>query len=223
MSAAIVEPSVRYPLKSSPYGSHALLLAEFPGRGDGRRVLDVGCGYGHLGSVLARRGFIVTGVDHPGVEHSPEIDFVAADLDDMPPLKGTFDFILCGDVLEHLRDPLRMLQEFRRLLAPGGALIASLPNSGNAYFRYQVLLGRFPQEDRGLFDRTHLRFYTWDGWVDLLGRAGFGIQTLRCSGVPFSEALPRFPLVHLLEWLSFTAARIWKRLFAYQFIVRAVP
>src|SRR6266567_3216308 len=221
MPAATVEPSVRYPLKISPYSSHALLVAEFPSRGAGRRVLDIGCGYGHLGSLLAQRGFAVTGVDYPGISYSPQFDFVAADLEHgLPPLDGLFDFILFADVLEHLRDPLQMLLECRKLLAPGGALIASLPNSGHAYFRCQVLLGRFPQEDRGLFDRTHLRFYTWDGWVDLLARAGFGIQTLRCSGIPFSEVFPRFPLVRVFEWLSFGSARIWKRLFAYQFIVR---
>jgi SAM-dependent methyltransferase len=222
MSAATAEPSVRYPLKASPYSSHALLLAEFPSRGEGRRVLDIGCGYGHLGAFLAQRGFAVTGVDYPGISHSPEIAFVAADLDHgLPALNGTFDFILCADILEHLKNPLEMLLNIRKLLAPGGALIASLPNSGHAYFRYQILRGRFPQEDRGLFDRTHLRFYTWDGWVRLLGQAGFNIQTLRCSGIPFSEAFPNLPLVGAVEWLSFFSTKIWKRMFAYQFIVRA--
>ena len=224
MPAATVEPSVRYPLKASPYSSHALLLAEFPARGEGRSVLDIGCGYGHLGNFLAQRGFAVTGVDYPGISHSPQIGFVPGDLDNgLPPLDRAFDFILCADVLEHLRDPLRMLMECRKLLSPGGALIASLPNSGHAYFRYQILRGRFPQEDRGLFDRTHLRFYTWDGWVELLTRAGFGIQTLRSSGIPFSEALPRFPLVHDSNGCRILRREMWKRLFAYQFIVRAAP
>jgi len=200
-------------------------MAEFPSRGNGRRVLDIGCGYGHIGIFLAQHDFDVTGVDFPDTAHSPEMKFVPADLDRglLPALDGSFDYIICADVLEHLRDPFCMLVECRKVLAPGGVLIASLPNSGHAYFRYQILRGRFPQEDRGLFDRTHLRFYTWDGWVELLARAGFAIQTLRCSGTPFSEAYPHLPLVHVLEWLSFTSARIWKRLFAYQFVVRAVP
>src|SRR5690348_15394954 len=99
---AAVEPSVRYPFKASPYSSHALLLAEFPSRGDGRRILDIGCGYGHLGSFLAQRGFRVTGVDYPGISHSPDLDFISGDLDrGLPPLDGPFDFILCADVLEH--------------------------------------------------------------------------------------------------------------------------
>lgn len=222
MLARPAEPATRYPFKASPYSSHALLLAELPARGEGRRVLDVGCGYGHLGEILAERGFDVTGVDMASVEHSPVIQFVAADLDrGLPAVEGTFDFILCADVLEHLRDPLHMLRECSRRLARGGVVIASLPNSGHAYFRLQVMLGRFPQQDRGLFDRTHLRFYTWRGWVDLFGQAGFRIETMRTSGVPVGEALPGMPLASAMEWLSFASARVWKKMFAYQFIVRA--
>jgi SAM-dependent methyltransferase len=224
MLAPPVEPAIRYPFKASPYSSHALLLAELPAQGNGRRVLDIGCGYGHLGEILAERGFRVTGVDIPGIDHSPAIDFVPADLDrGLPPTDGPFDFILCADVLEHLRDPVHMLRECSRRLARGGALIASLPNSGHAYFRLQILMGRFPQHDRGLFDRTHLHFYTWHGWVDLFGRAGFRIESLRCSGVPIGEAMPRLPFTGAFEWFSFLAAGVWKKLFAYQFIVRATP
>lgn len=222
MLAPPMEPATRYPFKASPYSSHALLLAELPARGEGRRVLDIGCGYGHLGEILAGRGYRVTGVDMPGIEHSPSIEYIPADLDrGLPNTDGAFDFILCADVLEHLRDPLGMLRECGRRLGRGGALIGSLPNSGHAYFRLQVLLGRFPQHDRGLFDRTHLRFYTWQGWVELFNRAGFRIETVRCAGVPIREALPGLPLVGAFEWLSFASARAWKKMFAYQFIVRA--
>jgi SAM-dependent methyltransferase len=222
MLAPPAEPVNRYPFKISPYGSHSLLLAEFPARGEGRRVLDVGCGYGHLGEILAERGFRVTGVDVAGIAHSPDIAFLPADLDrGLPATQEPFDFILCADVLEHLRDPQQMLRDCRQRLARGGTLIASLPNSGNAYFRFQVMLGRFPQHDRGLFDRTHLRFYTWHGWLELLAGAGLQVQTLVCSGVPVQEAFPGLPLVGLFEWLSFVSAKLWKKMFAYQFIVRA--
>jgi hypothetical protein len=102
--------------------------------------------------------------------------------------------------------------------------VGSLPNSGHYYFRWNVLMGRFPQHQRGLFDSTHLHFYTWDGWNALLRRAGFTVETVRASGVPVGLAFPRWettPAVRLLEWLSFQAARAWKTLCAYQFIVRA--
>jgi SAM-dependent methyltransferase len=225
MTAATVEAPARYQFKPGPYSSHALLLGEFPRQGDGRRVLDIGCAGGYLSEILMRRGFSVTGIDLPGTAHPPGLQFVAADLNQgLPELDGGFDFILCADVLEHLRDPGRLLRECRRRLAPEGALIASLPNSGHAYFRGHVLMGRIPQHDRGLFDRTHVQFYTWHGWVDLLARAGFRVEALHCSGVPVGLALPKWEgsfWVRALERLSYESARVWKNLLAYQFIVRA--
>jgi SAM-dependent methyltransferase len=139
-------------------------------------------------------------------------------------LSGKFDYVVCADVLEHLRTPLEMLRECRALMTPDGTLVASLPNSGHAWFRWNVLSGRFPQEDRGLFDRTHLHFYTWDGWRDLFRRAGLKIEHVRPSAVPIDLVLPRWHRsmpVRVLERISFESARLWKNMFAYQFIVSA--
>lgn len=225
MNAANAVARPVYEFKERPYSSHVLLLNELPEAGAGRRVLDVGCAKGYLAEILAGRGFRVTGVDFPGTPHADSFEFVGGDLDaGLPSLNGVFDFILCADVLEHLRDPLRMLRECRKRLAPNGVLIASLPNSGHAYFRWNILMGRFPRHDKGLFDRTHLQFYMWDGWMDLLARAGFRIERVQVSGVPVGLALPRWEdssVVTFLEWLSFRLACLRKTLFAYQFIVRA--
>ncbi len=219
-----------YQLKASPYSSHSLLLAALPEQGRGRRVLDVGCAGGYLAGILASRGYAVTGIEAPGRAGDPfppNVQLVEADLDTgIAPLAGKVDYIICADVLEHLRDPLVRLRELRAVLAGGGALLASLPNSGHAYFRWNVLLGRFPKEDRGLFDRSHLHFFTWSGWVDLLHTAGFRIESVRCSGVPAGLALPRWEgtaAVRALERLSYVSAQLWKALFAYQFIVLARP
>jgi SAM-dependent methyltransferase len=222
--ASSVQSASRYQFKAARYSSHTLLLAEFPERGDGKRVLDVGCAIGYLSEILAHRGFSVTSVDWPNSPHPPTVEFAGADLDDgLPPLRGQFDYIICADVLEHLRAPVELLKECRARLAPGGTLVGSLPNSGHFYFRWNVLRGRFPQHQRGLFDSTHLHFYTWEGWQALLNRAGFRVETVGCSGVPVSLAFPRWegsPPVRFLEWLSFQAARVWKTMCAYQFIVR---
>jgi SAM-dependent methyltransferase len=226
--------SLPYQLKPSSYSSHSLLLASLPAEGAGRRVLDVGCAGGYLSEILAVRGYRVTGIDSPGARHAgfPEsVELVEADLDlglppglSLPP--GRFDFIICADVLEHLRQPAGMLRDLRELLATGGRLAASLPNSGHAYFRLNVMLGRFPAHDRGLFDRTHLHYYTWRGWVDLFASAGFRIETVKCSGVPVSLALPKWrdtAAVRAFEGLSYLSARWWKKMFAYQFVVTAAP
>jgi SAM-dependent methyltransferase len=224
MSTGVGAPP-QYAFKPTPYSSHSLILRELPLDGSGLRVLDVGCASGYLTDLLAARGFHVTALDRHAAAPAGAAEFHNADLDDgLPPLRGPFDYIVCADVLEHLRDPLRLLLEMRELLAPNGALLLSLPNSGHWYFRANVLAGRFPQDDRGLFDRTHLHFFTWTGWVALLDRAGLRIDGVSCSSDPYGEALPRWRdsvAVRALERLSYEAARAWKRMFAYQFIVRA--
>jgi SAM-dependent methyltransferase len=222
----IVAQRSPYQFKATRFSSHTLLLALFPERGEGRRVLDIGCAAGYLSEILAERGFSVACIDWPGTPHPPTVEFSGGDLDaGLGPVGGGyFEYIICADVIEHLRDPLRLLKECRARLAPGGMLTASLPNSAHWYFRWQVLMGRFPQHERGLFDSTHLHFYNWDGWVSLLERAGFHVETVRSSSVPFGLAMPGWEgswVVGACEWLSVACARVWKRLFAYQFIVTA--
>jgi SAM-dependent methyltransferase len=219
-----------YRLKPGAYSSHSLLLSSLPASGEGRAVLDIGCAHGYLGDLLVRRGYRVVGVEHAsrvGEAFPQTVELATADLEEgLPAHLGRFDFVLCADVLEHLRRPEVLLREIRGVLAPGGCLIASLPNSGHLYFRGNVLLGRFPQHDRGLFDRTHLHFYTWRGWVDLFAAAGFVMERVRCSGVPVGEALPARKdhwLVRAAERLSFESARLWKTACAYQFVVIAQP
>ena len=149
--AATAEGTSRYQFKAAPYSSHKLLLTEFPERGEGRRVLDVGCAIGYLSEILAQRGFAVTSIDWPNSPHPPTVEFAGADLDNgLPPLRGQFEYIICADVLEHLRAPVELLKECRARLAPGGMLVGSLPNSGHFYFRWNVLMGRFPQHQVNL-------------------------------------------------------------------------
>ena len=225
MTTPEVQALPHYTLKHGSYSSHSLLLRQLPADGAGRRVLDVGCASGYLSDILTRRGFQVTAIDRCGIAPPPGTEFIEADLDNgLPTLPRSFDYVICADVLEHLRDPLRMLGDCHGCLAPGGALVLSLPNSGHWYFRWNVFLGRFPQHDRGLFDRTHLHFYTWDGWVELLHDADFVIEAANCSAVPVGLAFPHWEgsvAVRAMERISYVAACMWKRLFAYQFIVRA--
>lgn len=217
-----------YGLKPSPYSSHSLVLAALPERGEGRKVLDLGCGKGHLGAILSARGYQVTGVERPGVAAGPfpcSVRLIEADLDEgLPEVGSGYAYVLCADVLEHLRDPAALLRSLPQVMEPGGVLVASLPNSGHLYFRLNVLAGRFPRHDRGLFDRTHLHFFMWRDWQDLFAEAGFRLESCRPTAVPVELALPRWQGTVAARWaerVSYELARLWKTLFAYQFVVTA--
>ena len=217
-----------YAFKPGSYSSHSVLLASLPDEGGGHRLLDVGCASGYLSEILAHRGYRVTGVERPGGSGDAfpsNVRLLEADLEEgLPKLDSRFMYVVCADILEHLRRPERLLGEIGKCLEPNGRLIASLPNSGNLYFRLNILLGRFPRDDKGLFDRTHLHFYMWEGWRDLFERNGFEIDTVRPTAVPVGLALPamdRWRVVQGLEAVSYGLARLWMKLFAYQFVVTA--
>jgi SAM-dependent methyltransferase len=220
-----------YEFKASPWSSHSRLLHALPAEGAGRSVLDVGCGPGYLSSLLAERGFHVTGIEQPGpytANFPAKVRLVQADLEaGLPPLDSTFDYILCADILEHLRRPADLLRQLRGVLSPGGTVIASLPNSGNVWFRLNILFGRFPQDDKGLFDRTHLRFYMWKGWQQLFADAGLRIESVEPTGIPVGLAVPAgvadSALIRAAESVFYGMARTRMQLFAYQFVVSARP
>ena len=219
-----------YRLKESPYSSHSLLLEEFPGSRSGGGILDVGCGDGYLAALLAARGYDVTGIERRGgyTERFPAtVRLIEADLEEgLPVLPGQYDHVICADILEHLRRPEKLLHQIHDIVKPDGRLVASLPNSGNIYFRLNVAMGRFPHDDKGLFDSTHLRFYVWEGWQDLFRTAGWRIVRVRPSGIPVGlgvpEAYEHSAPVKIAESVCYALAKIRKTLFAYQFIVVAV-
>jgi predicted TPR repeat methyltransferase len=93
------------------------------------------------------------------------------------------------DVLEHLTEPERLLADARARLAPGGVAIVSLPNVANITVRLHLLMGRFPYSDRGILDRTHMRFYTRSSARALLARCGFEVLEQTDSAMPVELAL----------------------------------
>lgn len=232
LSFSMILPDVgsHYTLKQSPYSSHMILMRLLDPVRLGRRLLDVGCGNGFLARLLGQTGFQVTGLEHPqgyDANFPAEVALIAHDLETpLPELPGKFDVIVVADVLEHLRKPSDLLTALRPYLSKGGCVVASLPNSGNIYFRLNILLGRFPQEDKGLFDRTHLHFYMWQNWEDLFSACGFELEVYDVSGIPVGLAFASMAdswLVKMGEWGCYQLARIWKTLFAYQFLVVAKP
>lgn len=156
-----------------------------------RRILDLGCSSGALGAALKAQ---VGGRHVGGVEIDPvyarqardRLDFVIeADVESLredPSLGdriGLIDFLIAGDVLEHLRDPWNTLRVFASLLPAGGGAVVSLPNV--RYWETFWQLGRhgiWPLRSEGIFDRTHLRWFTLANALDLLDEADLEVARI---------------------------------------------
>jgi 2-polyprenyl-3-methyl-5-hydroxy-6-metoxy-1,4-benzoquinol methylase len=214
-----------YRLKPDPYSSHSLILSRL-GEGRGRKLLDVGAADGFLAERLTAQGWAVTALERdPALAaqaHGRCKTVVVADLEAAPPLlDGPFDAIVYGDVLEHLGDPRAVLLALDRTLATGGTVIVSVPNVAHLWVRLSLLAGRFDYADRGILDRTHLRFFTRRTLVALLGEAGLSVDELRVTPVPLPLVVP--PRWHGgwldgLHAVSARAARLWPGGLAYQFV-----
>ena len=107
---------------------------------EARRVLDVGCGAGALGAALRERarmrgrraGAFARGRrPRPRRASTPSLEVDLDQLEELPAAAGSFDAMVFGDVLEHLRDPQRLLAALLPSLADGGALVFSIPNVGH--------------------------------------------------------------------------------------------
>ena len=100
-------------------------------------------------------------------EHVYVGDLNTFDVDQLP---HDYEVLLFGDTLEHLPDPAAVLRRLRTRLAPGGHLVLSIPNVANWAMRLGLLAGHFDYTDRGILDRTHLRFYTRRTLIQMLAR-----------------------------------------------------
>ena len=198
-----------------------------------RAVLDIGCGAGRLGEALkARQQAEVVGVElneSAAAAARRRLDQVfTGDIEtlDLPVPPGRFDAIVCGDILEHLRDPDRLLRQARAWLTPDGALVASIPNVRHHSVVRSVLEGNWTYESAGLLDRTHLRFFTRREIEKVFFRAGFVIDQMRSviapgdhdvvSNLRGSVQVGRLAIGGLSDQ---DAAEFY----AYQYLVRARP
>lgn len=175
-------------------GSAAARLARMIG--PGRRVLELGTGPGTVTRLLHAQGCRVTGVEldaeaialcRPFCER-----IVQADLsrDDWLALvrDERFDTIVLADVLEHLPQPQVLLEQLQALLVPGGQLAISLPNASHLSVVGSLLGGRFPYQDKGLLDRTHLRFFGRRDIEGLLQASGYLWGRWECVEVAPEQA-----------------------------------
>ena len=148
------------------------------------RILEFGPATGYMTRYMKE----ILGCRIWGVEIDPEAaaqaaayteDIVIGDADALAWLvtyKGKkFDHILFVDVLEHLRNPLLVLQTAKELLAPDGTILISVPNIAHNAVILELLQGRFNYQKTGLLDDTHIHFFTRDSLATMVRQSGLSV------------------------------------------------
>ncbi len=194
-------------------------------------VLDVGCASGFLRRFLPSPDFYLIGIERdPALADQARQTYdevYQADFspDLALPFKSPHAVVL-ADILEHLPYPESALTNLlERHIIPGTPTIISLPNVAHLSVRLGLLLGQFNYSDRGILDRTHLRFYTLQTSQQLFADCHLYLQSLAVTPVPlplvhslFKEGQILFPVHAFSAFL----ASLFKGLLAYQFILSGV-
>ena len=178
--------------------------------GGHQEVFDIGCGKGFFAAELKRSDNRVVGVDT--LPQSPESEvleeYISADLNAdqvriLERLRGRrFDRVLLLDVLEHLARPESLLITARRALKENGCLVVSLPNIANVTERLMLLVGRFDYADRGIMDRSHLRFFTRKTARQLLEEINYEILQEKMTVMPMELILGLSPANFLMRAIN---------------------
>jgi ubiquinone/menaquinone biosynthesis C-methylase UbiE len=181
-----------------------------------KRLLDVGCGTGAFASFLKQE----QGCEAWGIEAVPEMAqlaeqqldklFVGDALELLPTLPaGHFDLVSFNDVLEHMIWPDQVLELTRRVLAPGGHVLASIPNIRYWEAMWEILdEGEFRYRDAGIFDRTHLRFFTKKSGMRMFEEAGYDLVQVQGINRRAGRKLKLFDFLtrgkhHDIQYLQF--------------------
>jgi len=217
-SACSSASSQQYRFNTRGYGSHQAIAELVEPESF---VLDVGCASGYLMQFLREtKGCRCVGIEINalGAAEARAADFHVIGADVGRGLQAVrslmpFDYVIFGDVLEHLSNPHIALQQTLDMLSPRGHIIVSLPNVVSLGARIRLLRGIWRYEDMGIFDRTHLRFYSVETGRELLTRNGYCIEQERFVG-PFTVYGGR----HLQS-----ITRLRPGILANQMVFRATP
>ncbi|MCX9011962.1 MAG: class I SAM-dependent methyltransferase [Candidatus Methanoperedens sp.] len=200
------------------YTSRCKIFRQIP---DGSKVLEIGCADGRLANILTIkkkcRVYCVE-KDHAmaviGRKKCEEMLNIDIENTELPWEAGAFDCIVLGNVLEHMREPAKILADLKRYLSGSGFLIYSVPSIVNWHSRLTILSGKFEYAESGVFDKTHLRFYNLNSAKKLAQDAGYRIVWLDVTPSIYFYKERLNPLWYRL-------AAMWKNLFADEFIILA--
>jgi SAM-dependent methyltransferase len=220
----------RYEFKPFKYSSHYWILKMLEREQEPVSILDVGTASGYLGEVWKKSGHHVTGIEFdPAAAVKAKENYHAFRIADIEtfdfPYRSEFDYIVFADVLEHLRDPAAVLRRCIPGLKESGKIIISLPNVANWIIRLGLLFGKFEYTDRGILDRTHLRFFTLRSAGQLIDDASCEVLDVIPTPLPVQLVFPftEKNFFRPMHEIHYALTRSWASLFAYQFVMMAAP
>lgn len=217
---------LKYTYKDDKYSSHSKIINLVK---PNSKVLDVGCAQGYLARELLKKKCEIIGIDND--KESLNITkryckkVILSDLDDFNNnLNEKFDVIIFGDILEHLKEPLLLLKKLKKNIKGSGYILVSTINIANIYVRLNLLFGRFDYTEKGILDKTHLRFFTLKTFKNLIKEAEFKIKKIDVTPIPLPILFPltaQNRALSFIHHLNYLITILWKKMFAYQFIILA--
>jgi GT2 family glycosyltransferase/2-polyprenyl-3-methyl-5-hydroxy-6-metoxy-1,4-benzoquinol methylase len=196
--------------------------------GKNKKVLEVGCSTGYFTKILKDFGNEVycIEIDREAAKLAEKHcnSIVIGDIEDLNLeyhfKEKFFDVVLFGDVLEHLKDPERVLRKIKGFLKDDGYVVASIPNIAHGDVILNLMAGKFDYRPLGLLDKTHLRFFTLRSIKEMFERCGFKIAEIYTTKVEvgyteLGEVVKSFPapIVNFIKKLPYSNV--------YQFVVKA--
>lgn len=189
-------------------------------REDSIRVLEIGCDCG--ATLLEIRNRFPNAIVY-GSEINEEAAKVASHIahvqvnnieeENLSFERGFFDYIIFGDVLEHLHEPLKTIQYCKGFLKKEGCIIASIPNLMHISIMEKLLKGDFTYTETGLLDKTHIHFFTFNEILRLFEAGGYKVENVKTVIYPVS--IEQGELIDRLLELQSGASRFMYETFQY--------
>ena len=195
----------------------------------GSMILDVGCGSGTLAKILSFNHQIVDGISISAKECASAREYMnniyLHDLEKgLPPgiLPLQYDYVICSHILEHIVYPEKLLRDIHKVLKPGGSLVVALPNIMHYKSRVKLLAGNFDYEEAGIWDNTHVKWYTFETAKKLLTEFGFSIELATVTGeLPFNTLFSKLLPAAMRRTIYSIFICISKGFFGYQLLFKA--
>jgi SAM-dependent methyltransferase len=216
--------------KNSSHSKIARFLNDDIELGVPASILDIGCAKGELRDLITSNSVRYLGVEpfladfqfaldkglH--VVNSTVEDFVAE-------INEKFDYIVLADVLEHLQDPTSILRYCHELLKPNGKVLISVPNVAHFSTRLTLLFGIWNYTDRGILDRTHLRFFTKKSFNQEINKCDFRYVKFMSTPIPLEVLFPNLNkhFFRFLDNMIYLPTLLYPKLFGYQHLWVIVP